>query len=360
MRKTGERGRGEWDMKKFVAILIAYLLIVAELEGQGTSFDENKLQTRSDSILNFMYPNLYSMYGSNHYLRATDVKGIKNIDSATFEKYSYRWILYYDFFTTLTALHTTNSLYKSEADNLYFYYNLDIKSNLEFRKVKWDFYLFNDYGLRYFFDSVTTKTQDQLTFKNQLYYPIYKSKLFIALSANTQTQLYNTHRYRTDSSGEQERFLYGGFMSPGVILYSGGITYEAGGNAIIHLGLGSSKVTKIKNQKIFDTRNEEELSGLKKGERKKSEWGITLTSTVPLQHLNKHLHWEFYESVFVPVEGMNEIKNYSFEINNVIHLLLLKYVRLSFRTKLSYNYERFAKPVIQNQVSLGFYLSNHL
>ena len=106
-------------------------------------------------------------------------------------------------------------------------------------------------------------------------------------------------------------------MSPGVIVYSGGLTYEAGGNAILHLGLGSSKVTKVKNQKIFDTRNEAEISGVSKGERKKSEWGLSLSSTVPLQHLNKQLHWEFYEHIFVPLQGMNEIRNYNMELNNV-------------------------------------------
>lgn len=285
---------------------------------------------------------------------------LHNIDSAKYENYSYHWIFYYDFFTTLTALHQINNLNANEKNNLYFYYNVDIKSNLQFRKIKWDVYLFNDYGRRYFFDSISLKTQDQLNLKNSVYYPLYHSKIFFALAANTQTQLFNTYQYRTNMLGEQEQFLYDGFMSPGTIVYSGGLTYEAGGNSIINIGLGSSKVTKIKNQKIFETRNESNISGLEQGVRKKKTFGIAITTTVPLQKISRHLFWEFYENLFAPLEKLSDFKTYTLEINNVFHVLLLKYVRLSLRSKVNYDYELNPKPVFQNQISLGFFLSNHL
>lgn len=281
-------------------------------------------------------------------------------DSARLQRYSYHWIFYYDFFTTLTAIYHINSLNPNDINNLYFYYNIDLKSNLELRKVKWDFYLFNDYGMRYFFDSISTKTQDQLTFKNSLYYPVWNNKLFVAISASTQTQLFNTHQYRTDDQGLRHRYLYDGFMSPGVILYAGGLTYEPGGNCIINLGLGSSKVTKIKNQKIFESRNEEIINGVEKGRSKKSEIGLSLTSTVPLQHAGKHLHWEFYGNVFAPLQRLKSISAYTLDVNNVFHISLLRYVRLSLRTKVGFNALQNPKPVIQNHISLGFYLSNHL
>ena len=284
----------------------------------------------------------------------------KIVDSAYIKKFAYRWILYYDFYTTLTGIHYINSEEKTEVNNLNFYYNVDIKSNLKFRGVKWDLYFFNDYGVRHFFDSITTKTQDQFTLKNSLYYPIYKKKLYVSLTANTKTKLFNTYQYRTNKQGEQEKYLYDGFMSPGVIMYSGGITFEAGGNSIINLGLGSSKVTKIKNQEIFETRKTEKINGLEKGEQKKSDIGLTLTSTVPLQHLNKNFHWEFYGNVFTPLKTIKDLKSYTLDVNHVFHILLLKYVRLSWRTKVGYVLEQNPKIVIQNQISLGFYLSNHL
>jgi hypothetical protein len=281
-------------------------------------------------------------------------------DSAKLQKYSYHWIFYYDFFTTLTAIHHINSLNPNDVNNLYYYYNIDLKSNFEFRKIKWDMYLFNDYGARHFFDSITAKTQDQLTFKNSFYYPLLKNKLYFSVSANTQTQLFNSHQYRTDDKGLRQRYLYDGYMSPGIIIYAGGLTFEPGGNSVLTLGLGSSKVTKVKNQKIFETRNEDTISGVEKGKVKKSEIGLSLTSTVPLQHAGKHLHWEFYGNVFAPLQKLKSISAYTIDVNNVFHISLLKYVRLSLRTKLEFNAEQNPKPRIQNHVSLGFYLSNHL
>lgn len=282
------------------------------------------------------------------------------MDSAYLAKWAYHWILYYDFYTTLTGIQTSHSTNPNEQSNLYFYYNIDIKSNLEFRKIKWDMYLFNDYGFRHFFDSLTTKTQDQLVVKQSLYYPIYKRKCYISLAANTKTKLFNTYQYRSSISGSDEKYLYDSYMSPGTIYYSGGITYEAGGNSIIQLGLGSSKVTKIRNQRIFETRNTEQINGLRQGESKKTELGLTLTSTVPIQHLNKHVHWEFYANVFTPMKNLKTVKNYTVDVNHVFHLTFLKYIRLSWRLQINYHPEQQEKPMIQHQVSLGAYLSNHL
>ena len=117
---------------------------------------------------------------------------------------------------------------------------------------------------------------------------------------------------------------------------------------------------KIKNQKIFESRNEEIINGVEKGRSKKSEIGLSLTSTVPLQHAGKHLHWEFYGNVFAPLQRLKSISAYTLDVNNVFHISLLRYVRLSLRTKVGFNALQNPKPVIQNHISLGFYLSNHL
>ena len=282
------------------------------------------------------------------------------IEKNILEKYSYHWVMYYDYFTTLTATHYIHSSLTSEVNHIYYYYNIDIKNNIEFRKLKWDLYLFNDYGVRYFMDSLTLKTQDQFNLKNTLCLPLWQNILSLSLSANTQTQLFNTHQYRYDSLGQLQRYLYDGYMSPGVIIYSGGITYQDKRNILLSLGLGSSKVTKIKNQKIFETRNEETISGLSKGKIKESIFGITLTATVPMQHLNQKIHWEFYGNAFAPMLHLKQLKEYTLEINNVIHLLVFRRGRLSLRTKLAYNKTVQPWMSVQNQLSLGFYLNNHI
>lgn len=281
-------------------------------------------------------------------------------DSAVLARYSYHWVLYYDFYSTLSAFHYLNSNSATEVNNIYFYYTIDVKSNLCVRQLKWDFYLFNDYGLRHFIDSITQKTQDQLTWKNSLYYPLYKKKLHVSLHAQTQTKLWNTYEYRSTNSAAMERYLYDAYMSPGIITYSGGLTYEGPGNSVLQLGLGSSKVTKIKRQEIFESRQETKISGLDKGQRKKSEWGLNLTATVPMQKFHRMLRWEFFGAAFAPARELKNTDCYTLDINQVLHVILLKYMRLSFRTKVSYNRDLYPKPRMQNQISLGFYLSNQL
>lgn len=273
------------------------------------------------------------------------------------KKWTYHFLLYYDFYTTLTALHHRNQENIGEVNNLYFYYNVDVKSNIQLLRMKWDLYFFNDYGVRHFFDSITTKTQDQFTLKNNIYYPIWRNKIFLSLQANTQTKLFNTYRYHQPNG---QRYLYDGFMSPGVIYYSGGITFECRGNTNIQLGLGSSKVTKIRNQKIFETRETDRIQGINKGQKKREELGLTLSVLVPTQALGKRWHWEMTGNLFAPMDQLKEIRYYTMDMNNVFHFCFLRYVRLSLRTKIKYDMEEGKKMGISNQISLGFYLNNHL
>lgn len=285
---------------------------------------------------------------------------IQKSDSLKIARNTYHWVLHYDFFTTLSLFHFINSAQESELNHIFYYYNLDVKSNIKFRGLRYDFYLFTDYGARHYFDSTTIKAQDQLTLKNSIYYPIYKKKLCLSLTANTRTKVFNTYMYRLNALDQQERYLYDGFMSPGTIFYSGGLTYEMKGNSTIQLGLGSSKVTKIRNQNIFDTREVQKIQGIEKGTRKRKELGVTLNATVPMQHLSKTFHWEFFGNAFMPMDSLKKPRAYTLEVNNVFHATFLKYVRLSWRTKIDYNQLVAKKPSIQNQITLGFYLTNHL
>ncbi len=282
------------------------------------------------------------------------------VDKKKLEKYAYHWILYYDFYTTITGYHYLNSQEKNDVNNIYFYYNLDIKNNLQFMKCKWDFYLFNDYGVKHYFDSTTNKSQDQFNLKNSIYFPLGIKKINLSISANTRTKLFPTYQYRLDVHGNPDKYLFDDFMSPGVIFYSGGITYEGPNNTLFQIGLGSSKVTKVKNQKIFQERQIDEISGVAIGQKKKSEMGLTLTSTIPMLKLGKKVYWESYGNWFTPFNPWCKPHSMMVELNNVFHAILLKYVRLSWRLKINYQYELNPKPVIQNQLSLGFYLNNHL
>ncbi len=285
---------------------------------------------------------------------------VNELDSTHLANKTFSWLLYYDFFSTVTAIHHINQPSPTEVNNLYFYYNVDLKNRITYKTISWDFYLFNDYGCKYYFDSILQKTQDQFTLKNSLQWLFYKQKIGFSFSANTQTKLFNSYKFRINSSGIQEKFLYDGFMSPGAVIYSGGLQWQAPGNSSLNIGLGSSKVDKIKDQRIFDSRQESEINGLQKGDRRKSTLGVNLLITVPIQHFSKHVHWEFFGNAFAPMNSLLESKKYTVNVNNVFHAIFLKFVRVSWRTQIHYNKELFPKPVFQNQISLGFYLSNHL
>jgi hypothetical protein len=351
--------KNQFFMKKQVPIFIIIMLWFAQRSFAQTHVAS--LLQKDTFQQQYLQQEMKTIVGNADTVIYTPAPSLKHkFDSTKFVRRKLDWVLYYDFYTTLTALHHINSQSKTEVNNLYFYYNIDIKNKLTFKKVTWDFYLFNDYGVRHFFDSLTIKTQDQFTLKHSFYVPIYKNKLYLSVMANTQTKLFQTHDYRINKKGVQERYLLDGFMSPGIIYYTGGITYAVPHDATINVGLGSSKVTKIKNQEIFTTREVKKINGLEKGTKKKSDFGITATITVPMQQLNKHVYWEMFGNSFVPFKHYKDFHYYTIDANNVLHFMLLKYVRLSLRTKLMYAYDTNPKPVIQHQMSLGFYLTNQL
>lgn len=285
---------------------------------------------------------------------------IPSSDSQRRARYAYHWILYYDLYTTLSAIHYRNPQGSQEMNNVYYYYNLDIKSNLSIGKWRWDIYGFNDYGVRHFPDSLTIKTQDQLNWKNALSFPIAGKKLYLSVSAATQTRVWNTYAYRPGPGGDPERYLYEGYMSPGTIVYSGGLTAEIPGGTVLQLGLGSSKVTRIRNQAIFESRNETKIAGIEKGNERLAEWGLSLTATVPTQELGRMLRWECFMQGFAPSARLKEFKSYQLDVNNVFHLILLRYMRISLRTKFTRQPDLSPLSRIQNHLSLGFYLNNRI
>lgn len=290
-------------------------------------------------------------------------KGIRkptSSDSAMVEKRTIGWLLFYDCYTTITANHHLHPESSSDVNYLYYYYNLDLKNKVSFRTISWDMYLFNDYGLRHFFDSITLKTQDQFTWNNAINATLLSSKLSFTFAMNQQTKLWNTYLYLQDTQGNYKRTLYENYMSPGTIIYTGGLTWQAPGHATVLLGLGSSKVTKIRDQQIFESRQQAMIDGIPKGTYKNSEFGIVLCSTIPLQQLTPHIHWEFYENIFAPSKQLFSFRHYTLELNNVFHFIVLKHLRISFRTKVNYNRDRQDKVSMQNQLSLGLYLNNHL
>ncbi len=265
----------------------------------------------------------------------------------------------YDFYTTFMLEKAENPIDPSaDKDNLFFYYNFTFNSRVNIKKFRWNFYFFNEYGRKKYFDSFSVKTDDLYYFKNSFNQPIIKNKIAINLMANVKSQFWTTYNYREDTNGLQQRYKYSSYFSPGYILYSSGITYNFWENSSAELGLLSGKITKIKHQYIFDERATDKLYGLKKGQKGKVQFGLNLQFNVITKKFGKHIIWEHFSQTYMPNEHFGDISNVTFEMNNALHYLFLKYLRVSVRTKVNYDQNIQEKPQIINQLSIGFYLSN--
>jgi hypothetical protein len=262
-----------------------------------------------------------------------------------------------DFYTTFTSLHTRGDE-NAEPNNMHAYYNITINNQIKYKKFKWDTYLFNDLGGRYYFDSTIIKAQDQLNFKNAIFFKLFQNKIHFSITVNSKSQLWPGYTYKQNSNGTIERLLANSYLSPGQKFYSGGLTYDFGEGATVSIGLGSGKILKFINQKIYDIQKKKILGGVEKGERKKIDFGINIISTVPLVNFKEKYYWEFYSNIFMPTKDMDKLVNYTFEVNNALHAKLFKYVRVSWRTKLNIDKNLSEKPILINQISLGFYLTN--
>lgn len=266
----------------------------------------------------------------------------------------------YDFFTTLNAVTYENEQSSTQHDELNFYYNTTINNIFKTKYFTIRSYMFNEFGIRYFIDSITNKAQDQHEVRNNVQIPL-KKNLKLNLGFTVKTQLWRHFEYRPDSSGNGlQRYLYTDYFSPGYMLYTCGFSLSFMRNAVLDIGLVGGKTTKIKNQNIFDDRRATTLYGLQKGETKKFNYGINVQLNVPPQKIGKHFGWECYTTAFVTKEQIGRLKGYTIDATNVFHYLFLKNLRVTLRTTVKYDELLSDKIFMMNMLSVGFYLSNKL
>jgi hypothetical protein len=268
-------------------------------------------------------------------------------------------IFIYDFFTTVNALHYENERTKEQKDELNFYYNVTLNNHFQTKYFGIRSYLFNEYGVKHFFDSVTIKGQDNFQIRNVIDFQIIKRRLRLQVGLTIKTQLWKTYNYQSDSN-QSQRYLYTDYLSPGYFNYAMGISWKFMKNATLDLGLVGGKTTKIRNQQIFDDRRQKQLYGLTKGESKKVSYGLSLVVNVPPRKLTKHIGWEFTGSLYTDKEQMGFADLYNYNVMNVMHYMFLKNLRVSLRTEVIYDHRISPKVFLSNMISIGFYLSNKI
>ena len=270
-------------------------------------------------------------------------------------------VFIYDFFTTANVIDYENAVSAEQKDELNFYYNVTLNNFFKTKYFTIRSYFFNEYGIKYFFDSVTTKGPDNFQTTNALQFQLVKKYLRLQLGVTSKSQFWKTYNYRTvDSLDKEERYLYSDYFSPGYVLYSFGVSYRFLKNATVDIGIIGGRTTKIRNQAIFDERQTVSLYGLKKGEHKKESYGLHIAWNIPPRRLTKHFGWESTGSIYADKEQIGRLQGYSYQLMNVFHYMFLKNLRISLRTSLKYDERISAKTTVVNMLSVGFYLSNKI
>ncbi len=266
----------------------------------------------------------------------------------------------FDFFTTLNGNRSFNAKDELLRDNVYFYYNVTLQNRTKLKKIRISNYFFNEFGVRNYKDSIIAIAEDAFNFKNSISIPILSSKFDLNFTESSKSQFWKHYTFTTDSNNKAVKNLYTDYLSPGYVIYSGGIRFNFWERSTIEIGLASGKTTKIKNQDIFFYRKTNKLYGLESGQPKKTAIGFHLLLNISTKKLFKSCYLEQFSQVFVDKDSLQKIKSYTLDVNNVIHYLLLKYIRFSFRTKVLYDQTIFIKPSVILQFSIGFYLNNRL
>ncbi len=263
-----------------------------------------------------------------------------------------------DFFTTFAGMHVINGQTSNENNSVYLYYNFSVNNKLKAGKLVMLNYYYSELGIRKYFDSITTISDDQYLLKNSVSCRIAGTGLAVNLGIIAKSQYFNHYDYKPDSMGKMEKYLFSSYSSPGYTNFSGGIKFEFNDNCAIELGLVNGRKTRIRNQALFETRDADKLYGLSKGYTRKMEFGFNMIVSIPTHRIAKNFYIENFSQINVNKNSVFDFKDYIFDINNAFHYKLFRYFRLTLRTKLLYDITINVRPKIINQITAGFYLNN--
>lgn len=265
-----------------------------------------------------------------------------------------------DFFSTCNAFQYLNPKeLNAEKNNFYFYYNLNILNQFKMKHFNLNSAFYNELGYRKFIDSIAIKNEDVYYFKVDLNSPISKA-VNVMISYQVKSQFWRTWQLKHNTNGEFERNLSSAYFSPGYINFSTGFSHDFWNTCHWEIGLAGGQITKIINEKIYESTQNEELFGIVKGKKRKVEFGLNLQLQVPARQIRKNVYWENSSRLFAKGREVIEIKSYCVDFNNGFHFLFLKHLRLGLRTKINYDLSISGKIAMSNMLLFGFYMSNKL
>jgi len=269
-------------------------------------------------------------------------------------------IFMYDFFTSFSLLNFQNAIDNEQKNQLNFYYNGTINNTLKTKKFTYKLFLFNEYGFKHFIDSTTIKNQDAFSIRNTIQIPFLHRSLLFNIAFDIKSQLWHGYNVRQSLSGNTERYLYTDYFSPGYKIFSMGLSFITKHAINIDLGIVGGKITKIRNDNLYETRKSTILYGVERGEVKKTDFGINIAINAPMRNLKSNIAWECNAIIFALKSDVFVLNAYTFDINNAFHFLFLKHLRLSVRSQIKYDKNIQSSIYSMNTFTLGFYINNKL
>jgi hypothetical protein len=269
-------------------------------------------------------------------------------------------IFIYDFFTSFSLLNFQNAIDNEQKNQLNFYYSGTINNTLKAKKFTYKLFLFNEYGFKHFIDSTTIKNQDAFTVRNTMQIPFLHRSLLFNIAFDIKSQLWHAYNVRQSLSGNTERYLYTDYFSPGYKIFSMGLSFITKHAINIDLGIVGGKITKIRNDNLYETRKSTILYGVERGEVKKTDFGINIAINAPMRNLKSNIAWECNAIIFALKSDVFVLNAYTFDITNAFHFLFLKHLRLSVRSQIKYDKNIQSSIYSMNTFTLGFYINNKL
>ncbi len=227
-----------------------------------------------------------------------------------------------------------------------FRYQAVLEDNRHFRIV--NLYT-HGLGLQLFFDSLTRFHIDENSLDTRIELRLFRS-LSINFISNLSTRIFNGYDYLSDTLGRLVRILNSSFLTPLLCTFSAGAGWSWPGFGIISLGIGSVKLTYIRDKSVYDARGVTVYYGVPRERAYLLEYGLSLHLVVDKNFRNR-VRWMCDLLLF---KNMNNPVDMT--LKNLVDIRINKYLKTSIQTRLFYEEKLSRNLQVENIISLGFTL----
>ena len=199
-------------------------------------------------------------------------------------------------------------------------------------------------------DKEICKSADELKVENALSYSIDGFEVKTSLSLTSQ--IFDT---------KEDKLLESSFMSPGNISWSLGLQYSFDKymKGSFALNLASAECVLFLNQAIYDAKETDEINGVLKGKFIYNMTGLDFSYNLR-KKINSVLTVKNNGKFFFPGEGKffskEWVSYFKFQIDNEISCSMMKTVKISLKTRFTYNKNLTRTVKLYNKIAIGIVL----